>query len=65
MILLIYFLVGLAYIMFATFFVTYAVEEVSVRGAEAGFMWSMFGIFPFWVVFCGGRSPIGSAEDRR
>jgi MFS family permease len=45
MILLIYFLVGLAYIMFATFFVTYAVEEVSVRGAEAGFMWSMFGIF--------------------
>jgi MFS family permease len=45
MILLIYFLVGLAYIMFATFFVTYAVEEVSVQGSEAGFMWSMFGIF--------------------
>jgi MFS family permease len=44
-ILVVYFLVGFGYIIYATFFVTYAMEEISVTKAEAGFMWSIFGVF--------------------
>jgi len=44
-ILVVYFLIGFAYIMYATFFVTYAVEEVLVTKTEAGLMWSAFGVF--------------------
>jgi len=44
-ILVVYFLVGFAYIMYATFFVAYAVEEVLVTKTEAGLMWSAFGVF--------------------
>jgi len=44
-ILVVYFLVGFTYIMYATFFVAYAVEEVLVTKTEAGLMWSAFGVF--------------------
>ena len=54
-ILVVYFLIGFAYISYATFFVTYAVEEVSVTRTEAGLMWSVFGVFSVVGCFSWGR----------
>ncbi|MCE5262317.1 MAG: MFS transporter [Deltaproteobacteria bacterium] len=55
----VYILVGFGYIMYGTFIVAYAVEEVGFSTAESGVIWSIFGLFSiagciFW----------GSASDR-
>jgi len=44
-ILIVYLLVGFGYIMFATFAVAYAVDEVMFSEKEAGLLWSVFGLF--------------------
>jgi len=44
-ILIVYLLVGFGYIIFATFVVAYAVEEIGMSVTEAGLLWSLFGIF--------------------
>jgi MFS family permease len=44
-ILMVYLLVGFGYIMYATFIVAYAVEEIGLSVKEAGLIWSVFGLF--------------------
>lgn len=44
-ILIVYLLVGFGYIIFATFAVAYAVEEIRLSVKEAGLLWSLFGLF--------------------
>jgi predicted MFS family arabinose efflux permease len=44
-ILMVYLLVGFGYIMYATFVVAYAVEEIGLSVKEAGLIWSVFGLF--------------------
>jgi MFS family permease len=44
-ILIVYLLVGFGYIIFATFVVAYAVEEIGLSVKEAGLLWSLFGLF--------------------
>jgi MFS family permease len=44
-ILIVYLLVGFGYIIFATFAVAYAVEEIRMSVKEAGLLWSLFGLF--------------------
>lgn len=44
-ILIVYLLVGFGYIIFATFVVAYAVEEIRLSVKEAGLLWSLFGLF--------------------
>lgn len=44
-ILIVYILVGFGYIMYATFIVAYAVEEIGFSIKEAGLIWSVFGLF--------------------
>jgi MFS family permease len=44
-ILIVYLLVGFGYIIFATFVVAYAVEEINLSVKEAGLLWSLFGLF--------------------
>ncbi|MDP1989488.1 MAG: MFS transporter [Syntrophales bacterium] len=44
-ILVVYLLVGFGYIIFATFVVAYAVEEIGLSVKEAGLLWSLFGLF--------------------
>ena len=44
-ILIVYLLVGFGYIMYATFVVAYAVEEIGLSVKEAGLIWSVFGLF--------------------
>jgi MFS family permease len=41
----VYLLVGFGYIIYATFVVAYAVEEVLLSEREAGLLWSLFGLF--------------------
>jgi MFS family permease len=43
--LIVYLLVGFGYIMYGTFIVAYAVEEIGLSGKEAGLIWSVFGLF--------------------
>ena len=44
-ILIVYLLVGFGYIMYATFVVAYAVEEIGLSVKEAGLIWSVVGLF--------------------
>jgi len=44
-ILIVYLLVGFGYIIYATFIVAYAVEEIGLSVKEAGLIWSVFGLF--------------------
>jgi MFS family permease len=44
-ILIVYVLVGFAKIIYQTFLVAYAVEEISITSTEAGFVWSIYGAF--------------------
>lgn len=44
-ILIVYLMVGFGYIVFATFAVAYAVEEIMLSAKEAGLLWSIFGLF--------------------
>ncbi|MCX5838356.1 MAG: MFS transporter [Deltaproteobacteria bacterium] len=44
-ILTVYLLVGFGYIMYATFVVAYAIEEIGLSVKEAGLIWSVFGLF--------------------
>lgn len=41
----VYILVGFGYIMYGTFIVAYAVEEIGFSTGEAGLIWSIFGLF--------------------
>jgi len=53
-ILIVYIMVGLGYIAFATFAVAYAVEEIMLSAKEAGLLWSIFGLFSvFGCIFWG------------
>jgi MFS family permease len=56
-ILIVYLLVGFGYIVYATFVVAYAVEEIRLSEREAGLLWSIFGIFSvFGCIFWGMAS---------
>ena len=44
-ILIVYLMVGFGYIIYATFIVAYAVEEIGLSVKEAGLIWSVFGLF--------------------
>jgi MFS family permease len=44
-ILIVYVLVGFGYIIYGTFIVAYAIEEVLLSTAQAGLIWSVFGLF--------------------
>ena len=50
----VYLLVGFGYIIYATFIVAYAVEEIRFSAREAGLIWSVFGLFSvFGCIFWG------------
>ena len=68
-ILTVYLLVGFGYIMYATFIVAYAVEEVGLSVKEAGQIWSVFGLFAvagcfIWGIVSDhfGRKPMAMAS---
>jgi MFS family permease len=62
-ILIVYLLVGFGYIIFATFVVAYAVEEIGLSVKEAGLLWSLFGVFS--VLGCLFWGPVSDRLGRK